>query len=227
MIAPAAQVALWPDRWPPRVKILIPGINTDPDDPQNWAPTRADEIMIESPDRATEYRYATGALTRRLRMGKDVAHLTRLIRRYYFSGYQIDIIAHSHGTVLALAALQKSGCTVRRMDLIASALDPDCRANGLNQLADELRIHHLVLYVSANDLALKWGRILTTPLHPHGLGYHDLGYRGPTHQTRHLRERTRIIERRHTHSGWLREPETWAITMSENVLMPRKQEPPQ
>jgi pimeloyl-ACP methyl ester carboxylesterase len=211
-------VNAWQGVWPPRVKILIPGIRTKTDDPQNWAPLLADDIMQRSPCRATEYRYFSGPLTRRIKMRRHVLDLSALIRRYSINGYDVDIIAHSNGTILALRAAIDSGCTIRRMDLIASAAKRDCTQNGINTLARAGRLSHLVLYVSPNDRILQWGRLLTAPLNPFNLGYHDLGRRGPKNMSVEANSRTVVIRRRHSHSGWLREPETWALTMSDTLL---------
>ena len=66
----------------PRVYILVPGITTKTDDPGNWAPRFATEIMqefaVNTRPLADEYRYFSGPLTRRFKQQQHASYIAEL-----------------------------------------------------------------------------------------------------------------------------------------------------
>lgn len=104
---------------------------------------------------------------------KFESEIADLIFKRNFANEPVDAAGHSHGVfLLLLAMLNNPGLLVRQLTLIGGAADPDCRRNGLNQIAGRGQVKNVKILWSPNDMVLAGPGLLPR--------YGQLGLKGPS-----------------------------------------------
>lgn len=182
--------------------LIIPGILQKPEGIDDWADQARDWIHWQTNDRAVTYEYRSRALTRWRGQAARIRDCSDLARRY--KGSYINVVAHSNGCDIILAALRE--CTdilVSELHLFAAAAEASFDHNGLNVAAAQGRVGSINLYGSHNDKALKWATLSRRLFGWLGLGYGDLGRFGPRNVANSAEAITRELWRDHYgHSTW-------------------------
>lgn len=165
-----------------RAYILIPGIHTRTDDVTAWPVRMADEIMQKcsaTSPAASEYRYYTGAISRRLNQQNHAEWLASLSDKYAAAGFDVVVAAHSNGADILQRALPLMRQPIAAAHLIAAASDRDLSRAGWLRAILTCKLGSLHCYVSAGDKALGRWAALSQSLRWLGLGYGRLGQLGP------------------------------------------------
>lgn len=154
---------------------FVNGILTNPSDIKGWT-DRMVQTFQNNDIAASAYEYGSGAVTRFLWQSKRVDEIAETL-----SGISKPIVyvGHSNGCELFSLLCKRYRLQFDAAHLFAPAVWPDFNDNGFNQALTDERIENLFIYGSKADSTLQYGRILTGWLHPIGLGYGDLGYKGP------------------------------------------------
>lgn len=216
-----------------QVFIFIPGILSKGLDA--WVNRAVTHVHTRTDHRAEKLPYWAGPLTRRFRQRRRVRGLLKMMDYYLQSGYTINLIGHSNGCDIIRRALITYGdklvsLKLGHIHMIAAAIPACFDDNGLNSALTEgvwhhtyIRLIHLTslhLYIDPADTALWWGGLTRKTLGWAGLGYGDLGRRGPIEPVASIRKIIHIHKRPGIgHSGWFA-TNKFHTTM-DNILHPR------
>ncbi len=160
---------------PRRAYILLPGIHSNPSDWRNWAPRMTTDILMRTHAAADEFRYWTTAVTRGARMAERARYVARLITRYWRSGFEPVVVAHSNGCEIVRRAIPITPAIIHSIHLLAAPINPDFEQNGMGAALSRGKIGHIHLYLSKGDSVINSvARWLGWPL-----GYGTLGADGP------------------------------------------------
>lgn len=167
------------------IVIFINGILTNPgdafawtDDAVRWFNKNASERV--SPDK---FEYYTPALLRRITIDKNVRDLVQTIAEYASDldpGQRLHLVGHSNGCELIARALQLTPARFASVHLISGAVERDFTNNGLGRKLEIGQVGAVFCYCSRGDKVLKYLARPSQVFHFLGLGYGDLGARGPS-----------------------------------------------
>ena len=188
-----------------RLYLFVPGILQKPEGDNDWADVAVRWVDRNTPHVADAYEYRSGALNRFAGQAKRVADVVELLARLP-RDMEVTGVGHSNGCDILLRALQeRARVRFRSLHLIAAAAERDFDKNGLNRAIADGRLGRLYLYGSRKDGALLAARLTQRrTLRLFGLGYGDLGRRGPTNMDRGVWQFVDCRwENDYGHSTWL------------------------
>lgn len=161
-----------------RVFVFVNGILNWSGAHDGWTDRAVTWTNSRTPHKAEKWEYSTGALTRRLLQQSRAEKIATMLAFYERRDFEIVLVGHSNGCdilarVLALRTAEPWYFTrpIRAAHLFSPAAEAKDFENALIG-GDVERLH---LYGSANDTALKLGRVSRIALGWTGLGYGTLG----------------------------------------------------
>jgi len=188
-----------------RAYILLPGIKTQTDDNNNWAPAMASAINITHDcAKADEFRYHASAIFHRWGMQERVGYVIDLAYRYWSAGYKPILVAHSDGCEIVRQVIIAGPSIIRAAHLIAGACEADFAKNGLNDALRIGKVAEIYCYVSKGDKVIDGvARNSVRFFSWLGIAYGTLGFDGPENVAPDQAGKVHLIERRSLkHGDW-------------------------
>lgn len=213
------------------VYIFVPGILSKGHN--TWAQRAVTHVQSKTGSKAERLAYWAGPLTRRFRQGRRVKGLRKMVDFYLRESYTVHLVGHSNGCDiirrLLIAYSRSAPVSLGRIVMIAAAIPASYHRNGLNAALSGdngqayrmpyLYLSQILVLSDPKDRALWWGGMSRKALGWMGLGYGDLGRRGPDELNRQAMQITRHIEQPGIgHSGYF-SPDNFGQTMT-RILKP-------
>lgn len=169
---------------PREVVIFINGILTRPGDAFAWTDSAVRWFNRHLGEQlvADRFEYFSPALFRRLTLQRHAQNLARALADYAAGApcdFRLHLVGHSNGCELIARALELNSSPIASVHLISAALDRDFGRNGLARRLERGQVGAVHCYCSKGDNVLRFGARPTQLFRALGLGYGDLGYRGP------------------------------------------------
>lgn len=160
--------------------LFINGILTSPGAANEWTDRAVQWFNMNAPDGvvADKFEYYSPALLRRFFQRGHIDNLAEVIANY--GGARLHLVGHSNGCELIAQALRYTSAPIASVHLIAGAVDRDFNTNGLSLRLLRGQVKRVVCYCSHGDNVLKYFARPSQIFGFLGLGYGDLGLRGPT-----------------------------------------------
>lgn len=198
---------------PRDVFVFINGILTRPGNAFAWTDLAERWFTTRAPAgvRAVKFEYFSPALLRRLRLQQHACDLARVIgdlqtwpERGPAPQIRLHLVGHSNGCELIARAVQLSSARLHTIHLLAGAVERDFARNGLGDRLQRGQIGACFCYCSGADAVLKYLARPSQIFSRLGLGYGDLGARGPAGVRPGMRVETHW-EAGYSHSDWFAE----------------------
>lgn len=178
-----------------RYTYIVPGILTAMENPRTWDYQAQAWLYERDYGMAGGFNYHAGVIGGNIsrenfseKVGNDLAGLASV-------GFEpIDVAAHSNGCAIVLKAILKANQKIRRLHLIAAAVNQDCSLNGLNAIAEHQLVDRVLLYVSPDDEVLANSGLA---------GYGELGKNGPMNIRPTLSGILQIVTEHCGHCDWI------------------------
>lgn len=203
---PSSSVSVPPHERARDVLLFINGILTRPGDAFAWTDLAVRWMINHGPamTRGDRFEYGCPALLRRFFLRGHACDLARVIGEYA-AGHghhpRLHLAGHSNGCELIARAVQLSSAPIASIHLIAGAVDRDFRVNGLGDRILRGQVGKAWCYCSHGDYVLKYAARPSQIFKAIGLGYGDLGGRGPIGVTPQHRIETHWADD-YGHSDW-------------------------
>lgn len=185
-----------------RLYLFIPGIKYKAAGVDGWVDRAVSWVHEFTPDRAMCYEYESPATLRFVRQPRRVRDVAAICARH--PSQEISLVGHSNGAAIICDVL-RLGMRVHELHLIAGAADASFNVNGLNDAVKGGRVRWINLYCSKSDRVLNtWADLSKRVVGWAGLGYGNIGLRGPLHMSDAARAVTKTVWREgYGHSDWL------------------------
>ncbi|MDP2226794.1 MAG: hypothetical protein Q8J78_04900 [Moraxellaceae bacterium] len=208
-----------------RVFVFINGIFNRAGAHDGWTDRAVTWTATRTPHKAEKWEYSAGALTRRFLQQSRAEKVATMLGYYERAGFSIVLVGHSNGSDIIARVLRLRGDQpwffaqpVRSVHLISPAADEADFEDAL--IGGDCAL--LFVYGSANDRALRLGRVSRSLFGWAGLGYGALGL-----ATAPLAEFPNVFVHRNDaygHSTWLEAGMPFEATMQ--LLHSRDENPP-
>lgn len=161
------------------VFIFVNGILTRPGEAFAWTDRAVQWMNLHAADGVVsdKFEYYAPALLRRLYQRGHADDLAETIAQY--PGARLHLVGHSNGCDLIARAVRLTSTPIASVHLIAAALERDFAKNGLGERLARGQIGAAYCLCSRGDMVLGRLARATQLLGFLGLGYGDLGGRGP------------------------------------------------
>lgn len=185
------------------VYIAVNGIANLPESVNGWTDTFI-KLCASRRLSADKYEYLTTFATRFLFQWWRARQLAKLVEGWVKMGFIPVLVGHSNGCDLLLRVVNKLKLKNVDLHLIAGACEPDWDQNGLNRLMADGVVRRVTVYMGGRDWVLKELAPRTRRyLQVFGLGFKNLGGRGPVNVATSLAGRVMVVTEPHYgHSTW-------------------------
>lgn len=158
------------------VFIIVPGIESDPDNQRGWTDEFATELNIRTPEwvQAEKFEYFAKWYSRWWKQEQRAKDLMRRVNRYLNADYRAVLIGHSNGCDL-IGLVLDMGVRVDAVHLFAAAT----KEKYFEAAIASRQVRRVHLYGSSTDDALRVAKATGGLLSLVGKGYGSLGLRGP------------------------------------------------
>lgn len=207
-----------------RVYIVVPGIRSSTKDNLAWFVTLGEDIMRrcrKTSPAAIEYRYTTGPLIPKYAEQERARQVSNLVDLWADAGFDVVIVCHSRGAVIASKALCMTAAHISAIHFISGACSSDFAENGVGCAIAKNRLGRAYCYFSRSDSAVGfWARLAQNF---NALGYGTLGADGPTNFPAEWRG-SRVVEIARNymeHSDWF-SPQNYDATLAAVTVAERQ-----
>lgn len=176
--------------------LYVNGILNFPGSAENWTGRAVTYTHLTTEARAEKVEYLSFATISRL-MGQRNRSLKLARTLAFYSGWEVNLVAHSNGCAVALDALRYLEWPhINRLVFFSPACERDCLKNGITQAQHSGILKSFEVHIAGKDGALRaassvFGRLF---------GYGTMGLKGPCS---HLPDRTLVqTQSEWGHSDW-------------------------